>query len=83
MAIERARLAEESVRLARLEERTRLARDLHDTLTQGLTAIGLHIDAAMGASARGARAQWERALTVTRSSLDEAAVRCRICADRR
>jgi len=73
MAIERARLAEESVRLARLEERTRLARDLHDTLTQGLTAIGLHIDAAMGAAApREVRAQLERALTVTRSSLDEA-----------
>jgi two-component system NarL family sensor kinase len=76
MAIERARLAEESVRLARLEERTRLARDLHDTLTQGLTAIGLHIDAAMSAMGRvennHARRELERALTVTRSSLDEA-----------
>jgi two-component system NarL family sensor kinase len=80
MAIERARLAEESVRLARLEERTRLARDLHDTLTQGLTAIGLHVDAAMGMMGeRGersedaeARAQLERARVVTRSSLEEA-----------
>jgi len=76
MAIERARLAEESVRLARLEERTRLARDLHDTLTQGLTAIGLHVDAAMGLVASGAssdaRAQLERAQVVTRSSLEEA-----------
>jgi two-component system NarL family sensor kinase len=73
MAIERARLAEESVRLARLEERTRLARDLHDTLTQGLTAIGLHVDAAMGFVESGeGRAQLERALVVTRSSLEEA-----------
>jgi two-component system NarL family sensor kinase len=75
MAIERARLAEESVRLARLEERTRLARDLHDTLTQGLTAIGLHVDAAMGMVAEthaDARAQLERARRVTQSSLEEA-----------
>ncbi len=73
MAIERARLAEESVRLARLEERTRLARDLHDTLTQGLTAIGLHVDAAMGRIGDDeARAQLERARVVTRSSLEEA-----------
>jgi two-component system NarL family sensor kinase len=79
MAIERARLAEESVRLARLEERTRFARDLHDTLTQGLTAIGLHIDAAMASVESGesgeraeARGQLERAQMVTRASLDEA-----------
>jgi two-component system NarL family sensor kinase len=82
MAIERARLAEESVRVARLEERARLARDLHDTLTQGLTAIGLHIEAGMTAvaamaAARGvddgaAREELERALKVTRASLEEA-----------
>src|SRR5207249_2164337 len=34
VAIERARLAGESVRVARAEERTRLARDIHDTLAQ-------------------------------------------------
>jgi two-component system NarL family sensor kinase len=76
MAIERARLAEESVRLARLEERTRLARDLHDTLTQGLTAIGLHVDAAMSRIGdegdEEARTQLERARVVTQSSLEEA-----------
>ncbi len=73
MAIERARLAEDSVRVARLEERARLARDLHDTLTQGLTAIGLHIDAAMrGVQDQCAKAELERALTVTRASLEEA-----------
>jgi two-component system NarL family sensor kinase len=82
VAIERARLAESSVRLARVEERARLARDLHDTLTQGLTAIGLHIEAAMtrmenpsataGSPGGQARHELERALAVTRTNLDEA-----------
>jgi two-component system, NarL family, sensor kinase len=73
VAIERARLAQESVRLARAEERARFARDLHDTLTQGLTAIGLHIEASLGAvHDAGARTQLEQALSVARSSLDEA-----------
>jgi two-component system, NarL family, sensor kinase len=73
VAIERARLADESVRLARTEERTRLARDLHDTLTQGLTAIGLHVEAALSdAQHPAARSQLQRALKVARSSLEEA-----------
>src|SRR5438105_2698157 len=37
IAIERARLAAESTRLARAEERARMAREIHDTLAQGLT----------------------------------------------
>jgi two-component system NarL family sensor kinase len=78
VAIERARLAETSVGAARSEERARLARDLHDTLTQGLTAIALHVEAAMAALPPGrpdvdpARGQLTRALTVTRANLDEA-----------
>ena len=47
IAIERARLAGESARLARAEERARLAREIHDTLAQGLTAIALHIEGAL------------------------------------
>src|SRR5438309_6626347 len=47
IAIERARLAEDATRLARAEERTRIAREVHDTLAQGLTAIALNIEAAM------------------------------------
>jgi two-component system NarL family sensor kinase len=43
VAIERARFAGERVRAARTEERTRLAREIHDTLAQRLTAIGLHL----------------------------------------
>ena len=82
VAIERARLADESVGLARTEERARFARDLHDTLTQGLTAIGLHVEAAIAqltpgdearaANPSAARAELERALTVTRANLIEA-----------
>ena len=73
VAIERARLAEEGVRLARTDERTRIARDLHDTLTQGLTAIGLHLEAALaGVADPDPRGELERALDVTRTSLDEA-----------
>ncbi len=78
VAIERARLAETSVGAARTEERARLARDLHDTLTQGLTAIALHVEAAIaalpagGADADAARGQLTRALSVTRANLDEA-----------
>jgi two-component system, NarL family, sensor kinase len=78
VAIERARLAEASVGLARVEERARLARDLHDTLTQGLTAIGLHVEAAMAQMDRStdnpsaARAQLESALSIARANLDDA-----------
>jgi two-component system NarL family sensor kinase len=75
-AIERARLAEANVGAARMEERAKLARDLHDTLTQGLTAIGLHVEAAMShmreRPAESAAKELERALDITRANLDEA-----------
>jgi len=47
VTIERARLAEESAQLAREEERSRVAREIHDTLVQSLTAISLQLDAAL------------------------------------
>jgi two-component system NarL family sensor kinase len=47
VAVERARLAEQSVEHARHDERSRIARDVHDTLAQGFTAVGLHIEAGL------------------------------------
>lgn len=74
VAIERARLANESVHVARLEERTRLARQMHDTLAQSLTAIGLQVEAALdGLPPRApAVARLRRALDLSRSALDDA-----------
>jgi two-component system NarL family sensor kinase len=74
VAIERARLAGETVRAARIEERTRLAREIHDTLAQRLTAIALHLEAAITATPprSPARIELNRALELSRSGLDEA-----------
>jgi DNA-binding NarL/FixJ family response regulator len=46
IAIERARLYERSVQLGTSEERNRLAREIHDTLAQGLAAIALQLESA-------------------------------------
>jgi two-component system NarL family sensor kinase len=75
IAIERARLAEDSTRLARAEERARIAREIHDTLAQGLTAIGLDLEGALRhleSHPERARERLERALDTTRESLEEA-----------
>ena len=75
IAIERARLAEASTGLARAEERARIAREIHDTLAQGLTAIGLDLEGALRhleSNPERARERLERALATTRESLEEA-----------
>src|SRR5215470_12807483 len=75
IAIERARLAEDATRLARAEERTRLAREIHDTLAQGLTAIALNIEGAMHRMDKHpeqARERLERALAMARENLEDA-----------
>jgi two-component system NarL family sensor kinase len=75
IAIERARLAEDATRLARAEERTRLAREIHDTLAQGLTAIALNIEGAMhrlDKDPEQARERLERALAMARENLEDA-----------
>jgi len=75
LAVERARLEREQVRLARLEERARLVRDIHDTLAQGLTAIALHLDGALpylDDAPAPARERVQQALRTTRESLDQA-----------
>jgi len=46
IAIERARLFDQSTQVGALDERNRLAREIHDTLAQGLAAIALRLEAA-------------------------------------
>ncbi|HKH12858.1 MAG TPA: GAF domain-containing sensor histidine kinase [Rubrobacter sp.] len=77
IAVERARLFERSARLGAVEERNRLAREIHDTLAQNLTATGLQIESAEAlleadADPEKVRATLDRALSLTRSNLDEA-----------
>jgi two-component system NarL family sensor kinase len=75
LAIERARLAEDATGLARSEERARLAREIHDTLAQGLTAIALNIEGAMHrleTHPDQARERLERALAMARENLEDA-----------
>lgn len=74
VAVERARLNEQRVEVARADERSRLARDLHDTLAQGFTAVALHIEAGIADIGRHGRARMslQRALEVAQASLEEA-----------
>ncbi len=64
------RLREEGV----LHERTRLAREIHDTLAQGFAAIIVNLEAAGDCLAKSpdARALCDRALRISRESLAEA-----------
>jgi two-component system NarL family sensor kinase len=61
--------------LARAEERARLAREIHDTLAQGLTAIALNIEGAMHrleTHPDQARERLEQALAMARENLEDA-----------
>jgi two-component system NarL family sensor kinase len=74
VAIERARLGEQSIEHARADERARIARDVHDTLAQGFTAVALHIESGLSQLEPGDEASGplRRALEVAREGLDEA-----------
>lgn len=62
IAVENARLYAQSHNLAVLEERTRLARDLHDSVTQSLFSLNLAARAATNARTRSDPARLDRAL---------------------
>jgi two-component system NarL family sensor kinase len=74
LAIERARLAGDTITLARSDERTRMAREIHDTLAQDLTAIALQLEGAARRlpAADEARERVDRALGVARDALRRA-----------
>jgi two-component system NarL family sensor kinase len=77
IAVERARLFERSVDLGALKERNRLAREIHDTLAQTLSAITLHLETLEALIESGAeQVQLQnsvaRALSLARSGLEEA-----------
>lgn len=77
IAVERARLFDKSVELGAVEERNRLARELHDTLAQGLAAISLKLETAdalleSGAKSEKVRDMVQQGLMATRTILEEA-----------
>jgi signal transduction histidine kinase len=76
MAEQNLRISEANRHAAVLEERSRMARDMHDTLAQGFTGIILQLQAAQQAVAHGSSAEMDahihRASELARWSLAEA-----------
>lgn len=76
VAVERSRLYERSVAIGATEERLRLAREIHDTLAQGLAATALHLETAealleSGAEPERVRGAVRQALELTRKNLED------------
>jgi signal transduction histidine kinase len=75
VAIENARLYEETRQMAVMEERNRMAREIHDTLAQGFSGIILQLEAAEQASGEDISAvgrHLNQARSLARKSLAEA-----------
>jgi PAS domain S-box-containing protein len=75
-AIELNKFAKQSEQAAVLEERNRMARDIHDTLAQGLTGVIIQLQAAEDATSKGykkeARNHLQNARELARHGLNEA-----------
>lgn len=75
LAMQMARLAEQTQQAAIVAERNRMAREMHDTLAQGFTGIVVQLEAAedvLNASPAEAARHLARARTLARESLGEA-----------
>ncbi|MBC8275989.1 MAG: GAF domain-containing protein [Chloroflexi bacterium] len=75
VAIENARLYEETRQIAVMEERNRMAREIHDTLAQGFSGIILQLEAAeqaLGEDSSAAERHLNQARSLARRSLAEA-----------
>lgn len=77
IAIERAKLYERSAELGAVEERNRIAREIHDTLAQGLAGITVQLETAealleTGAEREPIEASVRHALEQARASLHDA-----------
>ena len=78
ISIERARLFTRSTQIGAVEERNRLAREIHDTLAQGLAATTMQLETAdalldsESVPLERARQAVQQALALTRANLEEA-----------
>jgi signal transduction histidine kinase/CHASE3 domain sensor protein len=75
VAIENARLYQQTRELGVIEERNRLAREIHDTIAQGLTGIVLQLEATgtlLDMKPERARQRLTKATELARSTLSEA-----------
>jgi signal transduction histidine kinase len=74
LAAENAELAEQAAQTATLAERNRLARELHDTIAQGLTAVTMQLEAAQRSFERDqsrTRTRLNRAHEIARTTLND------------
>ena len=78
VAIENVRLHEQEKQIAILEERQRLARELHDSVTQSLYGINLYAEAAGGQIAIGQYDQVRQYLTDIQNTAQESLAEMRL-----